>query len=199
MAYLFQTIAKTAKVTAAPGTPEYRNWFRDRAQRIARVQSEKLISGNKEYLMKSLKPQDIGRMVMFQYDAKTKDKLPYWDMFPLIFPIGFYPDGFLGINLHYLPPLYRAKLMDQLYRIANNTKYDMTTKLRVSYEILNSAARFKLFRPCVKRYLFSHIKSRFLHISAEEWDFACMLPAQRFQKAPASKVWRDSLNKVRNS
>ena len=197
MAYLFTTISRTNKVPAPPGTPEYRNWFRDRASRITRVNHNKLISENKPLTMKSIRLQDIGRMFMFFYDAKTKADLPFWDMFPLIFPIHIYKDGFLGINLHYLPPLYRAKLMDQLYSIVNNTKYDMTTKLRISYEILNGAAKFKLFKPCVKRYLNNHVRSRFLHISAEEWDFATFLPVQKFQKASATTVWADSMKKVK--
>lgn len=183
---------KTAKIPSTAGTA-YREWFRNRASSITRVDSNKLIEKNRAYTLKNLKVQDIGRMIMFQYDAKTKDTLPYWDKFPLVFPISYYNDGFLGINLHYLPIMYRAKLMDQLYTTATNEKFDSTTKLRVSYEILNGASRFRLFKPCIKRYLTTHIKSRFLFIPSSEWDLAICLPAQRFMKAKSSTVWRDSL------
>ena len=44
----------------------------------------------------------IGRLNMFLYDPKYKDKLPYYDVFPLVLPIQRYSDGFLGINFHYL-------------------------------------------------------------------------------------------------
>ena len=192
MAYLFQTIVKTAKIPSTSGQ-QYRDWFRNRATQISRVDSNKLMTNNRAYTLKNLKQQDIGRMVMFFYDAKTKDTLPYWDKFPLVFPIEYYDDGFLGINLHYLPPMFRAKLMDQLYTTANNDKFDSTTKLRITYGILKGASQFRLFRPCIKRYLTSHIKSRFLHIPSDEWDLALMLPSQRFQKAKATTVWRESL------
>ena len=130
------------------------------------------------------------------YDAKTKDKLPYWDMFPLIFPIEYYGDSMLGINLHYLPPVLRAQLMNALFTTLNNDKYNKTTRLQISYSILKGASRFGYFKPCIKKYLFSHIRSPFIYISPDEWDIALMLPTQRFQKATSEKVWSDSRKKV---
>ena len=62
----------------------------------------------------------IGEMYMFSYDPKYKDVLPYYDMYPLVIPIEMYADGFLGLNLHYLPPLARARLLDSLKKVANN-------------------------------------------------------------------------------
>ena len=59
---------------------------------------------------------EIGNMYIFTYDAKHKDKLPIWDSYPLVFPIQFYKDGFLGINLHYLPPQQRAGLLNEIGR-----------------------------------------------------------------------------------
>jgi hypothetical protein len=43
--------------------------------------------------------------------------------------------------------------------------------------------------------LFSHIDSRFLEISAEEWDIAVMLPVESFVGATTSKVYADSRKK----
>ena len=45
---------------------------------------------------------------------KLKNKLPYYDRFPLTLPIEQYSDGFLGINLHYLSILMRIRLLDRL-------------------------------------------------------------------------------------
>jgi len=62
----------------------------------------------------------IGGLMFFIYDPKTKDKLPYWDRFPLVIPINLYPDGFLGLNLHYLPYYQRQLLLATLaynYRV----------------------------------------------------------------------------------
>ena len=132
-------------------------------------------------------------MYCFSYDAKWKDVLPYWDKFPLIFPISFKTDRMLGINLHYLPPGMRAKLMDALYTTMNNDRYDKTTKLKISYEILNGAAQFKLFKPCVKCYLFNHVKSPFMNINVNMWDYTLLLPLARFQKKSQDYVWLQSM------
>ena len=104
---------------------------------------------------------DVGRMYMFQYDPKGKDTLPYYDIFPLIFVLERYNDGFLGMNLHYLPPIYRARLMDRLYAIERMDQVRESKKLRLSYGLLNSVAKYKYFRPTVKRYLNNHVRSRF--------------------------------------
>ena len=74
-------------------------------------------------------------MFMFIYDPKHKDTLPFYDTFPLVFPIEIYSDSFLGINLHYLPPVLRAKLMDALYTTANNNKYNEYKLINISIKI----------------------------------------------------------------
>ena len=104
-------------------------------------------------------------MYMMEYVAKHRATLPYYDRLPLIFPYKKVPGGFMGLNMHYLPLPLRARLMDALYDTANNTKYDESTRLRISYQILEKAAKFREFRPCVKRYLTSQVSSKFfIHI-----------------------------------
>lgn len=134
----------------------------------------------------------IGRMYFYFYDAKTKDKLPYWDRFPLVIPIERYGDGFLGLNLHYIHPKSRLILLDKLSEYATNSRYDEKTRLRLSYDVLSKASKAFEASPCIKRYLFSQIESRFLEITADEWDIAVLLPFENFQGASKNKVWSDS-------
>jgi len=138
----------------------------------------------------------IGEMYFFSYDPKTKETLPYYDRFPLVFPINTAKGGFYGLNMHYLPPQLRARLMDALYDLASDDRYDKNTKIELSYDILNKASKFKLFKPCIKRYLSSHVKSRFIKIEASEWDIALFLPVADFQKKGAQTVWADSRKMV---
>jgi hypothetical protein len=86
--------------------------------------------------------------------------------------------------------------MDALYNTLNNQKYDNTTILKISYQILNRASRFKWFKPCVKKYLYSQVGSPFIYIAPDEWDFALMLPTENFQGANKQKVFKDSMSKV---
>jgi hypothetical protein len=133
-------------------------------------------------------------MFLFQYDAKHKETLPYWDKFPLVFPFSYESDGFMGLNLHYLPHAMRASLMSNLMeRTSPNRHQD----LKLSYQILNAYSSLRYFKPCVKRYLYSHVKSQFLYITPEEWPIAIFLPLQRFQKASDGKVYADSRKMLR--
>ena len=168
---------------------EARDWFRANAQKYngPRINQGRLFQDSK--IRSNITP---GSMYMYVYDAKTKDKLPYWDAFPVIFPVSTFSGGFTGLNLHYLHPAMRARLMDGLYNITNNSKYDDTTKIKISYEALKGAAGLKLFQPCFKKYLYSHVKSQFIYIEPKEWDIAMFLPLHKFQGATAEEVWRDS-------
>jgi hypothetical protein len=175
-----------------PGTTDVRDWFRDKAREIRSVKIETLIRTNPTYNRTIVKP---GFMYLFQYDPKHKETLPYYDRFPLVIPIESYKDGFLGLNLHYIHPKQRLILLDKLSETATNNNFDSKTKLRVNYSYLAGASRAFEATPCIKRYLYSHIQSRFLEISADEWDIAAMLPVETFVGATTSKVYADSRKK----
>lgn len=198
--YLFQSIAKKAGAARVSDMEigQARDWFRNQALDVIRSNPKRMIetAGSFESLQ-SLSENSIGKMYLFNYDAKHKETLPYFDRFPLIFPIEYYTNGsMLGINVHYLPPVIRAQLMNALYETINNDKMNKTTKLKISYQILKSSTKMKAFGPCVKKYLFSHVKSNFSYIKPEYWDFALMLPLERFNKSTKEQVWRDSMEKL---
>ena len=186
-------ILKGRTSLANPAYADSRDWFRYKASLVGAISPNRVIAGNADNQRNNVLP---GYMYLFNYDAKTKDQLPYWDRFPLIFPFKMEADSFLGINLHYLPPLYRAKLMDALYDLVSNKNFDEKTKLRLSYDMLNASARYKYFEPCIKRYLKSHVKSRFLLIPSNEWDIALFLPLERFTTG-SNLVYQESINKLR--
>lgn len=169
-----------------------RNWFRNTAASTSTTPT-RVMENSKDRMVTQVTP---GEMYLFNYDPKLKKTLPYYDTFPLIFPLESHGKSFLGLNLHYLPLRQRAVLMDALYALASDKKYDENTKLKISYDILKGSSKTRFFRPCVKRYLRSHVKSRFLKINAKEWDIALFLPLQRFQKATAEQVYRDSRKMV---
>lgn len=174
-----------------------RNWYRNAAKKYSSLSiDQNFLQEDKDRLRNTIQP---GNMYMFWYKAKHADTLPYYDRFPLIFPFAAKRDRFWGINLHYLPLNYRAALMDELYDLANNTRYDESTKLKLSYNVLNSASKFEYFKPCVKQYLTSQLVSRFLYIYPSEWDMAIWLPTERFTGSTKQQVWRDTKRKLRSS
>ncbi len=134
----------------------------------------------------------LGRMYMFLYDPKYKDQLPFYDRFPLVFPFRRVAGGFYGLNLHYLAPRYRAILMDQLYNLLNNTKFDETTRLRFTYDLLNSSSKYRWFKPCVKHYLNEHMMSTLIYIEPTEWNLALFVPSEQFRGTNKRNAWQDS-------
>ena len=160
---------------------------------------------NPQYIPRSIKNEKqrynkrfvLGGLYFFYYDPKLKHELPYYDKFPLVIPLEKYNDGFLGLNLHYLPIKYRIAFMDKLIDYAVLNENDDPKRIRVTYELLAMSKRFKEFRPCIKRYLTHHIGSKILTVMPEEWDVALMLPVHQFKKAKPQEVWQDSINEIK--
>lgn len=211
MSYIFEQLAKVGRAVGVTRmkAKEARDWFREKAKNIANVSGTKMMSESDQFIKANkIGATHVGQMIMFFYDPTTKEQLPYYDRFPLIFPIeenkpGKNGPGFLGINMHYLSPMQRAKLMDALYTVASKPGTDKQ-KLKISYQILKGASNFAAFRPCVKHYLYQGVKSKFSIVPPKEWDTVLMLPLERFEKGGKNRggamgmaqskqeVWADS-------
>lgn len=173
-------------------------YLKNPAQMARDIKNEKHRHVNK-YNLGINTPFRLGGLYFFVYNPKLKQDLPYYDVFPLVIPIERYNDGFLGLNLHYLPVRYRQMLIQKLKPLAIYNSEDEFKRLRVSYDILNASRKYKEFRPCIKRYLTPHIRSNILTIEPQEWDVALYLPVHQFKKAPAADVWNESVAEIRNS
>ncbi len=141
----------------------------------------------------------IGGLYFFIYDPKTKNELPYYDRFPLVLPLKRESDGFIGLNLHYLPIRYRINFMRKLMNFAIYNEDDEIKRIRITYPILDSSKRYREFRPCIKHYLYKHVKSRILAVEPEEWDVALFLPVHQFKKQNQKTVWQESIQDIRTS
>jgi hypothetical protein len=194
MAGLFQKLEFEAfRKGITPRSKESRAWFMNKAKNL-NVSRSKLM---KEDPIELRSRPAVGKMYMYFYDPKHKETLPYYDRFPLIIMVGPAPRGFMGLNLHYLPLATRAKFLDALLGTINNERYDESTRFRLSYEMLKRASKLKAFRPCLKRYLSSHVRSRLAMVPAPEWEIATFLPTADFEKASSSEVYKDSRRKMR--
>lgn len=198
--YDFQKVAERGKMQGIDfktDPDKAREWFRQEALKLKNVSAPKVKRSAGPFAnVENLSQNSIGRMYFFQYDPIHKLTLPYYDTYPLVFPFTIEADRMRGINMHYLPPFLRAKLMDALYSTANNSKYDKTMKLQITYQLLKSAIQFRYFKPCIHEYVFSHVQGPFMNINPKNWDHVLMLPLARFKKATQETVWADSLRKV---
>ena len=171
-----------------PRTKESRDWFRKKASNLRSIKREDLMD---EDPLKKRARQVVGRMYMYFYDPKTKETLPYYDAFPLSIIVGPAPGGFYGLNLHYLPPILRAKFLDALMDISEKN-IDEDSKFRLNYKLLQGTSKLKYYKPCFKHYLSDHVQSRFAEVPAPEWEIATFLPTADWRKRQRQKVYYDS-------
>ncbi len=191
MAYLLERIKQSLlQQGISVRTEESRAWLLSKVKNL-NVSKQNLMGENSHLKDNTI----VGKMYFYFYDPKTKENLPFYDKFPLVIPIEEHRDGFIGLNLHYLNPKRRIVLLDKLSEFANNSKYDETTKLRLSYSLLKSSSKIYEMKACIKKYLFTNVKSKFLQINADEWDIAALLPVESFQKTNKNKVFLDSESK----
>ena len=194
MANLFKTLEYEAfRAGINPRTKQSREWFRKKSQEISSVRRKDLVGQDPIVSKPSFV---IGEMFMFVYDAKHKATLPYYDKFPLTIVVDQAKDGFYGINLHYLPMTLRAKFLDALLDNLTNEKYNKSTRFALNYQMMQQSAKLKYFKPCFKHYLSKHVKGRFAHVPAQEWEIATFLPSANFSGATESKVYKDSRKKI---
>lgn len=199
-----KTLSKTLEHAARKGSgaiqrlaKNSRNWFKAFATTGLKTHLDfHALTKNKNFKVSDR--IKIGRMYFFTYDAKHKDTLPFWDSCPMVLPIGETSTSILGLNLHYLPMSERAKLLDALLVLVNNDKMDETTKLKVSYQILSSVSRYKLFKPCIKEYLKSNFTSRFIEIPIQHWEMAIFLPVAKWNNASQTEVYKSSRHIISN-
>ena len=167
-------------------TSQARTWFLSNVYTLTRANRNRLLRDSE-----AVKSTGFisGSMFMFIYDPKGKKTLPYYDKFPLSIMLGPSKGGFTGINLHYLRPRTRALFLEKLLEYTNNNFFDETTKFNVTYQLLKSVARLKEFKPRLKKYLYTQVRSNFMEVPAEYWETAIFLPTEQFAKADKSSVF----------
>ena len=168
-------------------------WFKTAIKNISRSKFKNLNEITSETTPQSPKDDIIGHMFMMFYDAKYKDVLPYYDRFPLVIPMDFTNNGFIGLNLHYIAPQPRAVLLQELYNLISDNELDEETKFNLSYGLIKKVSRLRYGVPCVKRYLTTHIEGRMERVKPIHWSLVSQIPSARFGKSTnILTVYKDS-------
>lgn len=152
-------------------------WFEQQARllNLQQIGPSSLLKNNdlKNYTVASIMP---GEMYFFKYLPKYMNKLPMWDMYPLVFPFKIVKGGFIGLNFHYLDPMMRVYLLDQLSTFTVNTRQPEKIRLKLSWDVLNRLSKYAGVQMCVHRYRGDCIASPMKKIDAINWPTALMLP-----------------------
>ena len=195
MASLFDTLqanAFRAGITAR--TKASREWFQKKVGELGNVNRTALL---KDTALDPTSRELAGSMYMYFYDPKTKEKLPYYDRFPLVILVEDAEGGFYGLNLHYLRPDVRAKFLDELMKLAPKKATEKSRITKMKYDLLKGVQKYKEFKPCFKHYLTSQIKSKMVRVPMTEWEIAVFLPTEQFKKKAKAAVWADSIKIAR--
>lgn len=174
----YKELAAKAEVTL--GTQESLDWFRNRIRKDSRIRNHDKVTKN----LKQERPGP-GKMMTYVYEPKHKDKLKYYDNYPLIIMLDKTSDGWYGANLHYLPPSLRVALLEEL-------DYNRRSLMQIA----SALEKNTYTKPCLKRYLTRQLRSIPVTVPKDEWEIAIQLPFENFQKATMKEIWRQSRNKV---
>lgn len=166
-------------------------WLANNLSKIKTTMKQDLfIEQGKRLVRKRMTP---GNMVFFGYSPKTKDELMFWDEFPVTIILCPQKGGFLGLNLHYLPPAARADFLNKLLKYVSDpnwvNKNNTSVEFRITYALLKNSAKMKAFRPCIKRYYYNHIVSNVAYIQPQEWKMVPFFPLDKFRGASRTDVW----------
>ena len=102
---------------------------------------------------------EMGNLFFFSYSPSRTEFLEFWDVQPLAVVMGFYEDGFLGCNLHYINPDYRDVIANAL---------------------LNSRGESPVPKNSVHKYLWSGMRTIFKVPREENWADISLLPTEQF-------------------
>ena len=196
MASLFDTLqAQAFRAGVTPRSKESLTWFQNNVKKLGDVNQRKLLKDPALDATKNPKPGD---MMMYFYDPKFKEELPYYDRFPLTIMVDTAPKGFYGLNLHYLNYGVRARFLDELMGLAPKNVKDTTRLIKLRYDLLQSVRKYKEFKPCFKHYLGEHVASRIARVPMTDWEIAIFLPVEQFKKKSKTSVWQESLKIARS-
>lgn len=146
-----------------------------------------------------------GQIYFWIYDPKWKHTLPFYDTCPLVVLLKVFArtddEGrrsvrFLGLNTHYLPYGIRIKFIESLLDTLGSDLSD-DAKAQINYQKVKEMSEWSVAKPCVKEYIFSHVRSAIVKIPPRDWEHVAVLPIERFEKASKQAVWRKSREMTR--
>ena len=184
-------------------------WYRQKVQELLPKPQVRLMIREGIKTQKVTKRPNFGMMNLFYYRPKGAEKLPYYDIFPLVIPLGRrLNDGFVGINFHYLSVPQRWLLLERLSMFQMPSELDAFDTEEGAGDVMAlfypKIRRKRGVKPIVRRYLTKYIKSYFLKIELSEMLIALAIPMETFRTGKwggkkryrAEKVFRQTRREI---
>ena len=171
-----------------------------KAEKFAGKKNERINNPSKTldtYVKKNIKARAAwGKVYSFRYNAVYARVLPYYDRYPLVLVLSrnSRKRTFTGLNLHYIPPLYKKQLMHTIKHLYMEGSDRYYTK--DYFEDIGQWAT-RLSRPCIHTYRLDKV------LEMRYWNFPTLalwwaggVADQTFIKAGVQRVWMDSRRKI---
>lgn len=130
------------------------------------------------------------------FNPKTKDKLAYWDNFPLVISLGgiVTKNGIrnIGFNLHLLPPKIRIIILCQIFEMYKRLyRYQIFVKgdkpVQIRYQTIVKMLDKYSVRFCVRMYIPAR-QTQVILFPYNEWDKAIFVPSFGYERIRAQQL-----------
>jgi hypothetical protein len=167
------------------------------------------------YVMKEKKPIEesrtpipkIGKIYTWFYDPLTKDEMDFFSWCPLTFIIGYKvtQGGHLlpyGINLSFIPPSMRIKVLDTIIRLWNTQVINPNIEkikagetpildIPLYYDVAKKVLQNSGFEFAIRSYRLERFQSKPMIVSYEDWYKICTFPIRYIEKMQIRAIyWR---------
>lgn len=139
----------------------------------------------------------VGMFYTFMYDPKYKKELEYYDRLPLVLVLKLHKNGFTGLNLHLIDMNSRSEILELMRMYQRGIRY--RTHLKIVWEIIKKVDRFRMGRPCIRRYINDHIFTKLTRVPVDDWEIMLLIKSPRFAGQTSEKVHKDNKKKAFSS
>lgn len=142
---------------------------------------------------------EVGKIYTFRYSPKYADELSFYDNQPMSIIIGHVETkagnvNALGINLSFIPPKVRPKILDKIVKVFNTMvidhniemiqqqKFRSQKELPLYYDICKKILKDSGFEFAIRSYIYSRMETKPKILSYEDWWRLCTFPSKYIQK-----------------
>jgi hypothetical protein len=190
-------VEKNQQPTTSNNQQTALQWLKDSLRGINRNQKGKL-SDYRDILLnkdRNLKRRLLGQVVLFNYRPSSRVK--FYDKYPLVIITDVSGTGFSGINLHYIPPVDRIRMILLMGSMVFNRKETDIQKIRVKIlSLLNKKIFAKYYGTVFNNYTTKNILGKPKITIPEEWTHFAFLPV--FKGINPSQLYSEILKEVNN-
>jgi hypothetical protein len=170
-------------------------WLRDSMRGVNKTGKVTDYSDFLKDTTKNIKRKLPGQVLLFKYKPSTRTRI--FDRYPLVLVTGIGGGGFYGINLHYIPPKDRFKMIMLMNTLMLNPKETDPHRIRIKImSILNKKIFAKYTGVVFNQYNVSNIIGKPKITTPEEWTQFAFLPM--FKGISPSKLYSEILKETRN-